>query len=47
MIPKVIHYIWLSGEDMPEGIKMINEIWRELFCDYDFKLWDSSEYDKI
>lgn len=47
MIPKTIHYIWLSGEEMPEGIKMINDIWKGLFPDYTFKLWDSSEYDKI
>lgn len=47
MIPKTIHYIWLSGEEMPDGLKMINEIWKELFPDYTFKLWDGSEYDKI
>lgn len=47
MIPKKIHYIWLSGDPFPESIQLIQKLWRKTFVDYEFKLWDKSEYDKI
>lgn len=42
MIPKLIHYCWLSNEPYPEGIKACMESWKRYLPDYEFKLWDFS-----
>ena len=46
-IPKVIHYIWLSGEEFPESIKLIQETWKRILPDYKLKLWTSDDYNQI
>lgn len=40
MIPKIIHYCWLSGEEMPETFRRYISGWRRLLPDYEFRLWD-------
>jgi hypothetical protein len=47
MIPKKVHYIWLSGEEMPTCLKMIQYIWRLILPDYEFILWDYAKYSQI
>lgn len=40
MIPKTIHYCWLSGEQMPEDFRRHIDGWRRAMPDYEFILWD-------
>ncbi len=40
MIPKIIHYCWFGGKEIPaEYQKYINN-WKQLMPDYTFKLWN-------
>lgn len=41
-IPKIIHYCWLSGDEMPQSAKDCIESWRIVMPDYEIKLWDES-----
>lgn len=40
MIPKIIHYCWLSGDPYPELISKCIASWKEKLPDYSFVLWD-------
>lgn len=44
MIPKIIHYCWLSGEPFPQDIEKYINSWRKQFPDFEFKLWDKSAF---
>ena len=41
MIPKVIHYCWISGDPFPEKIQRCVDSWHRLLPDYEFVLWDA------
>lgn len=45
MIPKIIHYCWLSGEPMPQKLVDCIETWRVLMPDYEIMCWDSKRFD--
>ncbi|GAA4892407.1 glycosyltransferase [Flaviramulus aquimarinus] len=45
MIPKIIHFCWLSGDDYPELIKKCMESWKTKLPDYEFVLWDTKKFD--
>ena len=46
MIPKIIHYCWISGEEnMPEDIKTCIESWHKYLPDYEFINWNDSNFD--
>ena len=45
MIPKIIHYCWLSGDEFPESIKHCLDSWKEFLPDYEFRLWDTKRFD--
>ncbi len=45
MIPKIIHYCWLSGEEYPELIKRCIESWKKNMPDYEIMLWDTTKFD--
>lgn len=45
MIPKKIHYCWLSGEDMPEIIQDCIKSWKDVMPDYEFVCWDTDRFD--
>lgn len=46
MIPKIIHYCWISGEDnMPDDIKKCIESWHKYLPDYEFINWNDSNFD--
>ncbi|MEO8774206.1 MAG: glycosyltransferase [Gelidibacter sp.] len=47
MIPKIIHYCWLSGEEFPQDVKNNLASWREILPDYDFVLWDSERSEVV
>lgn len=39
-IPKVIHYSWLSGNDLPERLHGCVESWKRIMPDYRLEFWD-------
>lgn len=45
MIPKVIHYIWLGGNPLPEMVLKCMESWKKICPDYEIKRWDESNLD--
>lgn len=45
MIPKVIHYCWLSNDPFPEKIKLCMQSWKEIMPDYEWKLWNTESFD--
>ncbi|MCL2844557.1 MAG: glycosyl transferase [Chitinivibrionia bacterium] len=45
MIPKKIHYCWLSGDEIPEMLQKCMATWKEKMPDYEFILWDKSKFD--
>ena len=45
MIPKVIHYCWFGGNELPESAKKCIDSWRKFFPDYEIKEWNESNYD--
>lgn len=44
MIPKKIHYCWLSGEDMPFSIQKCINSWKEIMPEYEIVLWDKNRF---
>lgn len=45
MIPKVIHYCWLSDEPFPEKIQACMDSWKKVMPDYEWKLWSTKNFD--
>ena len=45
MIPKVIHYCWFGGNELPESAKKCIDSWRKFFPVYEIKEWNESNYD--
>lgn len=40
MIPRILHYIWLSGDSYPAEIQSCIDSWRKWMPDWQFMLWD-------
>ena len=49
MIPKIIHYCWLSNDPLPDVIRQCIASWKKYLPDYEIRLWnmDSLDYDAI
>lgn len=45
MIPKIIHYCWLSGDPYPENIQRCIDSWKRVLPDYEIMLWDAKRFD--
>ena len=45
MIPKIIHYCWLSGDPFPDLINKCIDSWHNILSDYEFMLWDTRKID--
>lgn len=45
MIPKIIHFCWLSGSEYPELIEKCICSWKEKLSDYEIICWDTSRFD--
>jgi len=45
MIPKIIHYCWLSGEQIPDNLQRYMDTWKEKLFDYEFILWNFDRFD--
>ncbi|MGC4129836.1 MAG: glycosyltransferase [Bergeyella sp.] len=46
MIPKLIHYCWLSNDPYPKEIQQYMKSWKEKLPDYEFILWDFKRFDR-
>lgn len=42
MIPKIIHYTWFSGDEMPQIVKDCIASWKRFMPDYKYRLWDKN-----
>lgn len=45
MIPKTIHYCWLSDEPFPRKIMKCMDTWRKILPDYEIKRWSTENFD--
>jgi hypothetical protein len=45
MIPRKIHYCWLSGEPMPKNILKCMKTWKDIMPGYELVLWDKNKFD--
>lgn len=46
MIPKIIHFCWLSDDPFPNDIKRYMDTWQKLLPDYEFRHWNFSRFPK-
>lgn len=44
MIPRIIHYCWFGGKEMPEREKSLISEWRRIMPDYEMMRWDESNF---
>lgn len=45
MIPKIIHYCWLSGEPIPSNLQECMKSWKAKLSEYEFILWNFDRFD--
>lgn len=45
MIPKIIHWCWLSGDPLPEKIQICVDSWKAHLPDYKIKCWTTKNFD--
>lgn len=45
MIPKIIHYCWLSNDPFPRDLQKYMESWKKYLPDYELWLWDFNRFD--
>ena len=45
MIPKIIHCVWLSGDEKPELIKKCMASWSRVLPDYEVREWSAKDFD--
>ncbi len=46
MIPKIIHYCWLSDDPIPARFQEYFASWQRVLSDYEFIKWDFFRFDK-
>ncbi len=47
MIPKIIHYCWLSGDSKPDTVVKCLDSWKQYLPDYQIKCWDANAFKSI
>ncbi len=45
MIPKVIHYCWFGGKELPKSAVEYIESWKRFLPGYEIRRWDESNFD--
>lgn len=45
MIPKKIHYCWLSNDPFPRKIRKCMDTWHKVMPDYEIKVWNTHNFD--
>lgn len=46
MIPKIIHYCWLSNDPIPQNLQNYMESWKKYLPDYEFIHWNFDRFPK-
>lgn len=46
MIPKIIHYCWLSNDPYPDSIQKCIDSWKKYLPDYEIILWNFNRFPK-
>lgn len=46
MIPKIIHYCWLSNDPIPESLQKCMDSWKKYLPDYEIIHWNFDRFDK-
>lgn len=46
MIPKIIHYCWLSDDPVPKALQEYMASWKKYLPDYEFMKWDFNRFPK-
>lgn len=46
MIPKIIHYCWLSNDPIPAELQKYMKTWEKHLPDYEFMLWNFDRFPK-
>lgn len=44
-IPKIIHYVWMGGNEKPSKIKKCIKTWKKHLKDYEFIEWNEKNFD--
>lgn len=44
-IPKIIHYVWMGGQEKPEKIQKCMKTWKKHLKDYKFIEWNETNFD--
>jgi hypothetical protein len=44
-IPKIIHYCWFGGKEIPDKDKRCIDSWKKFCPDYEIVRWDENNYD--
>ena len=47
MIPKIIHYVWLGNDPLPEEMRKCMESWHRWMPDYQFMCWNNNDLPKV
>jgi hypothetical protein len=47
MIPRTLHYVWLSNDPLPEFLKKCRKSWEKWLPDYEWVLWDRKKIEGI
>lgn len=45
MIPKTIHFCWLSDDPYPRKIRKCIDTWKKVMPDYEIKIWNTHNFD--
>ena len=46
MIPKIIHYCWLSSAPIPKSLQICMNTWKKVLPDYEYMLWNFDRFPK-
>ena len=44
-IPKIIHYVWVGGQEKPKNIRLCMKSWQKHLKDYKIIEWNESNFD--
>jgi len=44
-IPRIVHYCWFGGKEMPSLVKKCINSWKKYLQGYEFRLWDERNFD--
>ena len=47
MIPKLLHFVWLSGDPLPPLIEQCRKSWEKWLPEYEWVLWDKKKIEGI